>query len=436
MQSLVDESHGILLAHKQDKSSNTAETMRARVDAIFQCNTEEGTKTKTRDWRTYANFMYGQDIPEVHDVSWPPSQDKWVDFLVHARSVVLSYPRFQGMVGNVCEAANRFWSTQRQVSKASIDPRQLYELVHNRTMRALWRQHGPGVKQVAGVTMHEARNGTHFADTESVRGIATCAAFCIGTGMGGRRPHTLTAIRLKDVTLTCGTVAIHGAELLVPKVCIKFREEKYDDIQGPRHGYDNLDTNDYCDQAWNSAAYWIYKLLVIRGVFDVFDPIMLSSTGDQLPIRPECSEFYLFCEASPNYWIDTAPVSVSTLGNWNKHILTSMGSSARGFSSHRSGFVSRICILAIMHSQGRELPEGTLEVMVRAGGWQAVTGARTVLRVYARAVIDKYIDMYSLSLGYDRTPEQWQAHKAAYLGESCFPEHPIVDCGRSTFPCS
>ena len=44
-----------------------------------------------------------------------------------------------------------------------------------------------GVKQVLAVTMDEARNATHFGDVESVRGVAMCAAFTIGTVMGGRR---------------------------------------------------------------------------------------------------------------------------------------------------------------------------------------------------------------------------------------------------------
>ena len=78
-----------------------------------------------------------------------------------------------------------------------------------------------------------------------------------------------------------------------------------------------------------------------------------------------------------------------------------MGSLGRGCSAHRAGFVSRTCILAILNSKGTELSPGTIEMMIRWGGWQAATGAKTVLRIYARKIIDKYLDPYRLSLGYE-----------------------------------
>ena len=46
-------------------------------------------------------------------------------------------------------------------------------------------------------------------------------------------------------------------------------------------------------------------------------------------------------------------------------------------------------------------------MMVRAGGWQAVTDAETVLRVYARRIIDEHIDMYSVSLGVELSEDDW-----------------------------
>ena len=88
-----------------------------------------------------------------------------------------------------------------------------------------------GVKQVlANVTMDEARNATHFGDAQSVRGVAMCAAFTIGTVMGGRRPRSLTAIRLRDFRLFVGRVLVDDIVVCPPCISITFREEKYDDI--------------------------------------------------------------------------------------------------------------------------------------------------------------------------------------------------------------
>ena len=145
-------------------------------------------------------------------------------------------------------------------------------------------------------------------------------------------------------------------------------------------------------------------------------------------------EHFLFYDVRANFWIDTAPSSVSAIGIWNKTLLSRMGLPGRGFSAHRSGFVSRTCILAILASKGKELPPGTIETMIRWGGWQAVTGARTLLRIYARKVIDKYLDPYSLSLAYELSDEGWEAKKSEYLGQPRYPEEPVVDRGRKRLP--
>ena len=74
-----------------------------------------------------------------------------------------------------------------------------------------------------------------LGDAESVRGIAECAVLSIGTSMGVRRPRTLTtAMNLRDVKQIVGQAILrNGAEVRVPCVRWTFREEKYDDIQGP-----------------------------------------------------------------------------------------------------------------------------------------------------------------------------------------------------------
>ena len=90
--------------------------------------------------------------------------------------------------------------------------------------------------------------------------------------------------------------------------------------------------------------------------------------------------------------------------------------------------------MAILDAKGKELSPGTIEVMVRLGGWQAVTGARTVLRTYARKVIDEFVDASGLSLGYNWSDAEWARRKAEYLGVPRFPSEPVVDPGRTPLP--
>ena len=434
VQDIIDNSHVVEAEKILCGGGRSAASLQAHVERLFLGNTEEGSRMKLGDWTLYCKLMYKGSIPEIRDVQWPPSAECWTRFLLEARVRVSSYKRFQGVVGNVCEVANRFWSKELGVLKEGVDPRLVYSAEHSRTMHTIKREHGMGVKQVLAVTMDEARNATHFGDAESVRGVAMCAAFTIGTLMGGRRPRTLTGIRLRDLKLFVGRVVVDGVVVRVPCVSITFREEKYDDIQGPREATDVPHCEGYAELRYSSCAYWIYRLLVFRGAFFVFDPIKHANVGDTLKVKPECLDYFLFCDVRANFWIDTAPSSVSAIGIWNKTLLIRMGSPGRGFSAHRSGFVSRTCILAILASKGKELSPGTIEVMIRWGGWQAVTGARTLLRIYARKVIDKYLDPYGLSLGYELSDKAWELKKKEYLGRPRYPEQPFVDRGRKSLP--
>ena len=260
--------------------------------------------------------------PEINDIAWPPSRDEWLRYLAEAREKTASYKRFQGVVGNVCEVTKRYWYHKLGVPEDDLDPRHLYRADHYRMMHVIKREHGLGVKQIAPITMHEARNATHFADAHSIRGVAACAAFSVGTLLGGRRPRTLTAILLEDLYLYAGLVKIDSQEVVVPCMRVKFRQEKFDDKQGPREAtdephYDGI-LSSYSAEFWISCAFWVYRLLVLRGVFVVFDPILTAKEGDVLHISSDCLQYYLFCDVQPNYWIDTAPTSVGTIGSWNK----------------------------------------------------------------------------------------------------------------------
>ena len=104
---------------------------------------------------------------------------------------------------------------------------------------------------------------------------------------------------------------------------------------------------------------------------------------DEITVAERCLPFVLFCEVTERWWIDTAPCSTEVLGDSTRQMLLQLGCRPHRFSAHRSGFVLRTCIMGIMQDRGSELPAGLINMMVRAGGRQAVTGAKTVLRVFA-----------------------------------------------------
>ena len=56
------------------------------------------------------------------------------------------------------------------------------------------------VRQVEAISMQEALSACNIADAYSLQGMAAVASFSMGCLMGGRRPRTLTAVKLKDAS--------------------------------------------------------------------------------------------------------------------------------------------------------------------------------------------------------------------------------------------
>lgn len=425
-----EEAAEVLMAER----SPYAERFRDHARVLFGGNTEEGTSGKVGDWLLYCSIVYPDALPSLDDVIWPPSLAIWESFLEQARPRVSSAEAFRRVFCNVCQVAVRHWTRKLGCRPADIDPRKLYEIQHANKLSELSRHYGVGVRQVAAITMHEARNGPHFGDHDSVRGVAACAAFSMGCLMGGRRPRTLTAILLRHVELTVGQGIVAGVWVRVPHMRVTFVDEKFADVQGFRMATDKPFPEGYDEKVMCSPAFWVYRLCVMRGVLVGGDPLRTAALGDKLLFRSECLGYYLFCEVHSDHWIDTAPSAVGTLGRWNGMLLKRMGSKPRPFSSQRPGFVSRSCILCIIDARGKELSQDMIEVMIRLGGWQGVTGARTVLRIYARKILDEFVDAYALSLGFEASEEQWQRVKQEYLGAPVFPSQPCIDHQRSLLP--
>ena len=335
--------------------------------------------------------------------------------------------------GNVCEVGTRYFGRLRELgasAPAMLDPRRLYHLEHHKMLKMLKREHGGGLRHVAGIDMEEARNFGNFVDKNSVRGLSQAASFAMGCLLGGRRPRTLTSVRLRDCQMYADEVVVDGQRVLVPGIRINFVDEKVDDIQGPRFQVDrHTHKSDYAGWHLRSPAFFLYRLLVVRGAFQEWDPICQAKAGSCMAFSQQALDWYLLCHCTAEQWIDTCPVSVAILGYWTKAILRQMGRPERGFSAHRRGGVTRGCILMLLQSYGKELPKSKLQALVRWGGWTGHTGILTVLRTYAGKVMDAFFDVYGIAYGRETDVREWEAKLEEYCGQPMFPAAPIKDHG-------
>ena len=183
-------------------SPAVAARLQQHVQGLFHGNTHESTDGKERAWKQYCLHMFGKVVPPLDEMPWPPSESQWTDFVVHVRSIVSSHLRMQNVVAHVCDVGSRYFgrraAAQQSGRLGSLDPRCIYKQAHGRIVGLLFREYGSDLRQVEGITMQEALNAHKFVDANSVKGLLMGAAFHVGTTHGGRRPRTLTAIRVKD----------------------------------------------------------------------------------------------------------------------------------------------------------------------------------------------------------------------------------------------
>ena len=293
---VLDDAHAVEVEVLMAGHTRDAGTLQAHSDDLFQGASKAGYRAKMGHWLMYLKIAYPgqQNVVPLPNVVWPPTLPAWKTFLWSAREQISSYGSFSNAVINVCWLGTRHFSAKTGQGSAQLDPRQLYSQEHLSTMVLIRREYGTAVKQVEAITIHEALNATHFADITSVRGVSQCAAFTMGALMGGRRPRTLTAIRLRDVKLTVGLGEVDGQQVKVPHAVVTFTDEKYMDLQGDRKATDEPYYSGYAAHIWNSPAYWIYRQLVMRGCFDSFDPILTLNVGDEIKVAETCLPYFLF----------------------------------------------------------------------------------------------------------------------------------------------
>jgi hypothetical protein len=170
------------------------------VTAFFSASTRTVALQKQRDWELYCAIVLppARSLPAPHDVPWPPPRDVWLDFLVGARKRVRSYERLRMVMCHVCSCAVAFHARERGVPPLSIDPRSIYTAETRRALTRIRRQYGLGVVQVEGITHQEVMSVSNFVDPCCLRDVIAAAAFYMGAHLGGRRPRTLTSLRVKD----------------------------------------------------------------------------------------------------------------------------------------------------------------------------------------------------------------------------------------------
>ncbi len=87
-----------------------------------------------------------------------------------------------------------------------------------------------------------------------------------------------------------------------------------------------------------SFGYWVYRLFVVRGLFEFADSVNEEEIGEIFIVRLECAFHFVF-KVEDLRWVGTLPVLCSDLSRWNRELLKRMGCEEWGFSAHWSGYV-------------------------------------------------------------------------------------------------
>ena len=70
-------------------------------------------------------------------------------------------------------------------------------------------------------------------------------------------------------------------------------------------------------------------------------------------------------------------------------------------------------------------------MVTRWGGWQVITGTKTVMEIYARKIVDNCLDPYSLINGFEASEAHWDRKLLRYLEPAVFPTEGVSDVGRT-----
>jgi hypothetical protein len=361
--------------------------------------------------------------------AWPPSEDHFMEFCAYAHAVSGTYKVYVKKVANVCYVGMRMWAKaapvlqgRREVgdlvASQQADPRVLYQKRAQSYNTLVKREFGQEVYSVQGTTMPEARNGAKFHSQTSMQGIQQSALWCIGQVSGGRRPSTICAMRLADLSIKAESVNVDGGEWLVPETRYEFRHEKVMDDRGNRsirERYAGVRT--YGSEYVMSAAYYIYKLLVLRDVLVGGNPLLTCKANDEILVKDECKDYFLFCTVrDDDTWFDMEPLGVKTLSAGTAETFKRMGSKARGYKAHRHGIATRVMQQSMLDNKGKGVDGSTERALKRLGGWSGKTTNSAVRSVYQGLVLDEGLDTAALAYGMERDNAVAEARRREFMG--------------------
>jgi hypothetical protein len=403
---------------------------------FFLTTTLKGSQGRTYAWCHWCLWWYKQGVPSLRQTleDWPPSCVDWQAYELYTGNLTGSTHAARVRTGIACTVASDYWGQQeagRFRSPEECSPIHLFSAGHRKAAAIARRAVPRTTEQVKAITMDEARSGPHFCDDTSYMGLQHGAAWTCGCILGGKRPNTVAAIRAGDVVFIVAerVVGAAGKVERVVETGVRFRQEKYEDAIADRSLRDVPPDPLKEGEVKESFGYWCYAMLRARRLFAREDPLAQEPVGTVFKVRTECSEFYLFCRTSFDglCWVDTVPVDVVALSRWCQLILRRLGSEPRGYSAHRSGFVTRAVTLHLLGSKGAQMAEDTLVAIVRAGGWEAESGKKTVGKTYTRAAADAHINTQLLGLGKDGTHAVFEKRYQEYLKDGRRPDVPVVN---------
>jgi hypothetical protein len=377
-----------------------------------------------KEWEGKGRF--GQVLKgEVLMKHWMPCASVWLGFHHFVRASVSSYDRYKGILNQVCMRGKQqlfdLMAAQGVVMvPAMLDPQVVYGPADRRMRRIMAKQYKKDVKKVAFITMEEARNGHRFVDPTSALGLSDAGLWNLSCVTGGRRARTYASIKLCDIfeVVVQSVLDDQGTEVLVPSFAMSFADEKYMDDRGQRRMRESFEGwTDIWSHAGLSASFWLYSFLLFRDVFVGGNRLLTAKAGDVLKFKPECLEYYLFCKMEGDVPLDCVPLWPRQVSDSTRSVLKRMGSEPRGHRAHRSGGVSRVCIVNLMENQGKKIDGDVENVSVRWGGWTEKEGIWTMKKVYQSLIIDEYINVTGLAFNECNDPAIWAARLNSFMGK-------------------
>eukprot|EP00884_Botryococcus_braunii_P012961 jgi/Botrbrau1/21666/Bobra.43_1s0065.1 len=348
-----------------------------------QCAGRNSSLNRTYAWAHFCMWKYGINVPGFQETleEFPPTIYEWEAFRLWTRARTSSYDAFRTNWGYINTIGTEYWAAKPEGemrTREQCSPVVIYSARHKKGLAMIRRAWPVRLRECEPITMDEARSGPHFCDESSVIGVFHGAAWMMGVVLGGKRSRTLVAMRAGDVVFRVARrrVGGSGGKQRIVEVVVSFREEKYDNKYGPRALVDNPPDNMAEGEVKESFGYWAYKLFQARGLFDTKHPMMEEALGATFQVRDECKEFYVFCRLSGLVWVDTLPPLTADLSRWTGQLLSRMGSEKRGFSAHRSGYVTRAVTKRVMETGGTEIPESFVAALTRSSGWEAGSGQK------------------------------------------------------------